>query len=404
MSVAPPRLIAHLDMDAFYASVELLRYPELRGRPVVIGGGRRHQPEEIVDPDTGGIERRFATLRGYAGRGVITTATYEARVFGLHSALGLMKAAQLAPDTVLLPVDFDAYRRYSRLFKAAVGALAPEIEDRGIDEIFVDLTGIVLSGASGADDGWLRARETGLALKQAVRRATGLSCSIGIAPNKLLAKIASELDKPDGLTLLPTDDIAARVWPLPARRINGIGPKSSARLQVLGIRTIGELAAADPALLLEHFGAHYGAWMHEAAHGRDERPVVTYSEPQSISRETTFDRDLHPSRDRDELSAIFDELCAGVSDDLTRKGYVGRTIGLKLRYDNFKTLTRDRTIPQPTQDARTIRRAASECLKRVPLDRRIRLLGVRVGALCRADEAASPVTVAAEEPTRNLFE
>ena len=404
MSVAPPRLIAHLDMDAFYASVELLRYPELRGRPVVIGGGRRHQPEEIVDPDTGGIERRFATLRGYAGRGVITTATYEARVFGLHSALGLMKAAQLAPDTVLLPVDFDAYRRYSRLFKAAVGAIAPEIEDRGIDEIFVDLTGIVLSGASGADDGWLRARETGLALKQAVRRATGLSCSIGIAPNKLLAKIASELDKPDGLTLLPTDDIAARVWPLPARRINGIGPKSSARLQVLGIRTIGELAAADPALLLEHFGAHYGAWMHEAAHGRDERPVVTYSEPQSISRETTFDRDLHPSRDRDELSAIFDELCAGVSDDLTRKGYVGRTIGLKLRYDNFKTLTRDRTIPQPTQDARTIRRAASECLKRVPLDRRIRLLGVRVGALCRADEAASPVTVAAEEPTRNLFE
>ena len=404
MSVAPPRLIAHLDMDAFYASVELLRYPELRGRPVVIGGGRRHQPEEIVDPDTGGIERRFATLRGYAGRGVITTATYEARVFGLHSALGLMKAAQLAPDTVLLPVDFDAYRRYSRLFKAAVGAIAPEIEDRGIDEIFVDLTGIVLSGASGANDGWLRARETGLALKQAVRRATGLSCSIGIAPNKLLAKIASELDKPDGLTLLPTDDIAARVWPLPARRINGIGPKSSARLQVLGIRTIGELAAADPALLLEHFGAHYGAWMHEAAHGRDERPVVTYSEPQSISRETTFDRDLHPSRDRDELSAIFDELCAGVSDDLTRKGYVGRTIGLKLRYDNFKTLTRDRTIPQPTQDARTIRRAASECLKRVPLDRRIRLLGVRVGALCRADEAASPVTVAAEEPTRNLFE
>src|SRR6478736_4937332 len=389
MSVAPPRLIAHLDMDAFYASVELLRYPELRGRPVVIGGGRRHQPEEIVDPDSGRIERRFATLRGYAGRGVITTATYEARAFGLHSALGLMKAAQLAPDTILLPVDFDAYRRYSRLFKAAVGAIAPEIEDRGIDEIFVDLTGIVLSGASGADDGWLRARETGLALKQAVRSATGLSCSIGIAPNKLLAKIASELDKPDGLTLLPMDDIAARVWPLPARRINGIGPKSSARLQVLGIRTIGELAAADPALLLEHFGAHYGAWMHEAAHGRDERPVVTYSEPQSISRETTFDRDLHPSR---------------VSDDLTRKGYVGRTIGLKLRYDNFKTLTRDRTIPQPTQDARTIRRAASECLKRVPLDRRIRLLGVRVGALCRADEAASPVTVAAEEPTRNLFE
>jgi DNA polymerase-4 len=404
MSAAPARLIAHLDMDAFYASVELLRYPELRGRPVVIGGGRRHQPEEIVDPDTGRVERRFATLKGYTGRGVITTATYAARAFGLHSALGLMKAAQLAPDTVLLPIDFDAYRRYSRLFKAAVRAIAPEVEDRGIDEIFVDLTDAAPPGAQTENDRWLRARNLALALKDAVRDATGLSCSIGIAPNKLLAKIASELDKPDGLTLLPAADIARRVWRLPARRINGIGPKSSARLEALGVRTIGELAAADEGLLIEHFGKHYGAWMHEAAHGRDERPVVTHSEPQSISRETTFDRDLHPTRDRDELSAVFTELCAGVGDDLVRKGYAGKTIGLKLRYDNFKTVTRDQTIAAATQDARTIRRAAGECLKRVLLDRRIRLLGVRVGALCRADEAAQSVPVAAEEPTRNLFE
>jgi DNA polymerase-4 len=219
-----------------------------------------------------------------------------------------------------------------------------------------------------------------------------------------LAKIASDLDKPDGLTLLPEAEIAARVWPLPARRINGIGPKSSARLQVLGIRTIGELAVADPALLTEHFGAHNGAWMHEAAHGRDERPVVTHSEPQSISRETTFERDLHPTRDRDELTVVFSELCAGVSEDLRRKGYAGKTIGLKLRYDNFKTLTRDQTIAAPTQDARTIRRAAGECLKRVPLDRRIRLLGVRVGALCHADQAVPEAPPAAEEPTRSLFE
>ena len=404
MSAAPARLIAHLDMDAFYASVELLRYPELAGRAVVIGGGGRYQPEEVVDPETGRIERRFASLRGYTGRGVITTATYEARAFGLHSALGLMKAAQLAPDTVLLPVDFDAYRRYSRLFKAAVRAIAPEIEDRGIDEIFVDLTGIVLAASPAEDDRWRRARETGIALKKAVHQATGLSCSVGIAPNKLLAKIASEFDKPGGLTLLPMGDVAARVWPLPTRKINGIGPKSSARLETLGIRTIGELAAADPALLIEHFGAHYGAWMHEAAHGRDDRMVVTHSEPQSISRETTFDRDLHAKRDRDELSAIFSELCAGVSDDLKRKGYVGKTIGLKLRYDNFKTLTRDHTIAAPTQDAQTIRRAAGECLKRVPLDRRIRLLGVRVGALCPADQASRSAAVGAEEPTLNLFE
>ena len=404
MSTAPSRLIAHLDMDAFYASVELLRYPELSGRAVVIGGGRRHQPEELVDPRSGRIERRFATLRGYTGRGVVMTASYEARAFGLHSAQGLMKAAQRAPDTVLLPVDFDAYRRYSRLFKAAVRAIAPEIEDRGIDEIFVDLTGIVLSGTPSEDEAWRRARDTAVALKGAVRDATGLSCSIGIAPNKLLAKLASELDKPDGLTLLPAADVAARVWPLPARRINGIGPKSSARLETLGIRTIGELAVADPALLREHFGAHNGAWMHEAAHGRDERPVVTHSEPQSISRETTFERDLHPTRDREELSVVFSDLCAGVSDDLRRTGYTGRTIGLKVRYDNFKTLTRDQTIAAPTQDARTIRRAAGECLKRVPLDRRIRLLGVKVGALCHADQAAPHPAVGAEEPTRSLFE
>src|SRR5664279_2215923 len=142
MDAESTRMIAHLDMDAFYASVELLRYPELMGAPVVIGGGRRHQPEESVDPATGRVVRKFATLRGYAGRGVATTATYEARALGLHSAQGLMKAAALAPDAVLLPVDFDAYRKYSRLFKAAVHTIAPRIEDRGIDEIYIDLTGL----------------------------------------------------------------------------------------------------------------------------------------------------------------------------------------------------------------------------------------------------------------------
>ena len=181
--------------------------------------------------------------------------------------------------------------------------------------------------------------------------------------------------------MLAADDIARRIWPLPPRKINGIGPKASTRLEGLGIHTIGELAHADLAWLIEHFGRNYGAWMHEAAHGRDEREVVTYSEPKSISRETTFERDLHPARDREALSRIFTELCVGVADDLQRKGYAGKTIGLKLRYDNFKTVTRDHTIEHATQDARTIRRAAGECLKRVPLDRRIRLLGVRIGAL-----------------------
>jgi len=390
MPTDPVRLIAHLDMDAFYASVELLRYPELAGRPVVIGGGRRHQPVETVDPATGRSTRTFSTLRGYAGRGVITTATYEARKFGLHSAMGLMKAAQLAPDTVLLPTDFDRYRGYSRLFKAAVRSIAPLIQDNGIDEIYVDLTDVqppTVDNELGepVGDPWWRAGAVAQSIREAVRTATGLTCSIGVAPNKLLAKMASELDKPDGLTLLRIEDVPRRIWPLPPRKINGIGPKSSARLEALGIQTIGELAAADPAWLIEQFGRAHGAWMHDAAHGRDERIVLTELEPKSISRETTFDRDLSAHRDRAELSAIFTALCEGVAGDLRRKGYVGKTIGLKLRYDNFKTVTRDKTIERATDDPIEIRRAAGECLKRVPLDRRIRLLGVRAGALSPAD-------------------
>ena len=379
----PQRLIAHLDMDAFYASVELLRYPELRGQPVVIGGGRRHQPQEATDPATGKVTRTFSKLAGYAGRGVITTATYEARALGVGSAMGLMKAAQRAPEAILLPVDFDRYRLYSRRFKEAVRAIAPKIQDRGIDEIYIDLTGVTLPEHDPTvdDDPWWRARDVARALKDAVRTATGLSCSIAVAPNKLLAKIASDLDKPDGLTIVREADVPLRIWPLPVRRINGIGPKAAAKLQAMGLGTIGELAQADPARLVLQFGAHSGAWLTDAANGRDDRPVETESEPKSMSRETTFDRDLHAKRDRDELSRIFTMLCEEVSDDLKRQRYAGRTIGIKLRYDDFQTVTRDQTIDEPTQDAKTIRHAAGLCLKRVPLERRIRLLGVRVGSL-----------------------
>ena len=409
----PARLIAHLDMDAFYASVELLRYPELKGRPVVIGGGSRHQPETVIDAATGAVVRRFARLGDYVGRGVVTTATYEARAFGAHSAMALMKAAKLCPDAVLLPTDFDAYRDYSRRFKAAVRTIAPQLEDNGIDEIYVDLTEVGLTPGVDASDeapeaASERAHRVARAIKDAVRAATGLSCSIGVTPNKLLSKIASELGKPDGLTVLTAADLPARVWPLPARKVNGIGPKTAARLEVLGIKTIGELARAELAWLIEEFGASRGAWMHDASHGRDERPVVTHSEPVSISRETTFERDLSPTRDRDALSEIFTELCSDLAQYLQRNGYVGRTIGLKLRYDNFKTITRDQTIGEPTQDAKTIRRTASECLKRVPLERRIRLLGVRISGLCRAESvAAAAPQVAAEpqqEPMSSLFD
>lgn len=389
-----PRYIAHLDMDAFYASVELLRYPDLRGQPVVIGGGRRHQPALLADGT-----RRYARLVEYAGRGVITTATYEARALGVHSGMGLMKAAALAPEVVLLPTDFDEYRRYSRLFKAAVAEIAPQIEDRGIDEIYIDLTDVPGAQDAVGGDPLGGVRAVARAIKDNVHRATGLTCSIGVTPNKLLSKLCSDLDKPDGLTVLTEADIPARIWPLPARRINGIGPKANARLEALGIRTIGELAACERQWLVEHFGPSYGAWLHEAAHGRDDRPVVTHSEPKSMSRETTFERDLHPRGDREQLGALFTRLCEQVAADLARKGYVGRTIGVKLRFEDFRTVTRDQSLPSPTDDARLIRHAAGQCLKRVTLDRRLRLLGVRVGGLRRKEDVPCPGTPVAAEPS-----
>jgi DNA polymerase-4 len=379
------RLIAHIDMDAFYASVELLRYPELRGRAVVIGGGRDSQPKKRADGS-----HEFVTLRHYAGRGVVTTSTYEARKLGVFSAMGMMKSALLAPDAILLPVDFDEYRKYSRLFKGAVREIASVIEDRGIDEIYVDL-----SDAPGAHDD--AGRAIGGAIKAAVRERTGLTCSIGITPNKLLSKLASELDKPDGLTLLGLDDVPVRIWPLAARKVNGIGPKAAARLTELGIETIGDIAAADPAFLLAHFGKSFGAWLHEAAHGRDERPVVTFSEPKSISRETTFDRDLHAVRDRAELGAILTELCEELAGDLSRKGYAARTLGVKLRFDDFKIATRDLTLPSHILGAREIRAAAGQCLKRVDLSRRLRLIGVRASALARLADLVAPLA-ARDEP------
>ena len=364
-------------MDAFYASVELLRYPELRGHPVVVGGRSLHQPALHADGS-----RQFSRLRDYAGRGVVTTSTYEARALGVFSALGMMKAAKLAPDAYLLPADFDAYRYYSRLFKQAVRDIAPLIEDRGIDEIYIDLTDIPEE-----------TRTLALRIREGVRTATGLSCSIGVAPNKLLAKIGSDLDKPGGITVLTLDDVPTRIWPMATRKINGIGPKASDKLAGLGIRTIGELAQQTQAFLLQHFGRSYGEWLYQAARGLDERPVVTRSEPKSISRETTFERDLHVRTDRARLSEIFTALCQRVAGDLQRKGYVGKTIGIKLRYDDFKTLTRDLTLPVATDDPAEIRRAAGECLRRVPLDKRLRLLGVRVSALQKkgdAEPASSP--------------
>ncbi len=372
------RRVAHLDMDAFYASVELLRYPQLRGLPVVIGGSRhgngRHSGHE-----------QFERLRDYAGRGVVTTASYAAREFGVHSAMGLMQAALRCPQAILLPVDFDEYRRYSRLFKQVIARFSAAVEDRGIDEVYIDF--------SAAQGGQLEGgRALALQIQAAIEQHTGLSCSIGVAPNKLIAKMASEFRKPRGISIVYESELAQKIWPLPCRKINGIGPKASAHLEQLGVRTIGELAGCERGWLVQHFGPNNGGWMHESAWGRDERPVVTQSEPVSMSRETTFERDLHAVRDRAALRALFTDLCERLAGDLQRHGYVGRTIGIKLRYDNFQRATREQTLEIYTSDAALIRRTAGQCLKRAPLERRLRLLGVKVAGLVRGDspEARSP--------------
>ncbi|MBK7685669.1 MAG: DNA polymerase IV [Rhodocyclaceae bacterium] len=375
-SIGPMRRIAHLDMDAFYASVELLRYPDLRGQPVVIGGRSAHQPVTQSDGT-----RTYARLKEYVGRGVTTTSTYEARALGVFSGMGVMKAAKMAPEAILLPIDFAAYRHYSRLFKAAVATVAPHIEDRGIDEIYIDLSEI-------PDDSLTIAQR----LKAAVHEATGLTCSIGITPNKLLSKICSDLDKPNGITIMADGDLQSRIWPLPAKKINGIGPKANEKLAALGIVTIADLAAADPALLQENFGRSFAAWMVNAAQGIDNRPISTDTEPRTISRETTFEHDMHARRNKAELSEIFTDLCTGLARDLQRKGYLAHTIGIKLRFDDFRIVTRDFTLDVAINDAVQIRRAAGECLRRAPLEKKLRLLGVKANNLVTIEAAnAEPV-------------
>ena len=294
--------------------------------------------------------------------------------------MGMMKAARLCPHAIVLPVDFDEVRRFSRLFKSTITEIAPVMQDRGVDEVYIDFTDVPGGQREGG-------RVLARLIQKAIFDATGLTCSIGVAPNKLLAKMASEFHKPKGISIVHEGDLQPLVWPLACRKINGIGPKADAKLAAHGIHTIGELAARSRAWLVQHFGKATGAWLHRAAHGLDERPVQTHSAPVSMSRETTFDRDLHAVHDKAELGAIFTWLCERVAEDLQRAGYSGRTVGIKLRFSDFKSLTREMTVDTLVQDAATIRRLAGLCLRRAPLAQRLRLLGVRVGSL---QEGAPP--------------
>jgi DNA polymerase IV len=341
---SPARRILHIDMDAFFAAVEEKRNPDLKGKPVIIGG--------MGDPNR---------------RGVVSTANYEARKFGVHSAMPLKTALRLCPRGVFLPVDFEAYEVASRMFKGVLLGLGVPMEDVGIDEAYLDLSLLEDSNKTVAGR-----------IKTGILEATGLSCSIGIAPNKLLAKIASDLEKPDGLTIIGESDVETRIWPLPIRKLYGIGPKTEASLREMGVLTIAQLAVLSVDVLVGRFGESYGHYLREASRGMDESPLVTHWEPKSFSREMTFQADV---KDWQAIARTIAEQARDVASDLERRGYLARTVTLKVRFDDFRTVTRSCSLIDPVRNEGLIRRAAFSCLQRVELRRKVRLIGVRVSNL-----------------------
>jgi DNA polymerase-4 len=338
------RRIMHVDMDAFFASIEQRRRPELRGKPIIVGG--RGDPRS---------------------RGVVSTASYEARKYGVGSGMPLRTAYALCPECIFLPVDYGYYAGISEAIKAILHDFTPIIEDGGIDEAYLDVSGLDEPPEAIAE-----------AIKRRIKEATGLSCSVGIAPNKLLAKMASDLRKPDGLTRITEKDVERLIWPLRTRKLVGIGPKTESRLAERRILTIGELAAVDERTLVEWFGNAYGRYLYEASRGIDESPLVTHWEPKSHGREVTFEEDTDdPSFVQSTLSA----LAQRVADEIKARGYRGKTVTVKLRFSDFETHTRSQTLEAPSDSPETIKAAAFDCLGRFDISKKVRLIGVRVEGL-----------------------
>jgi nucleotidyltransferase/DNA polymerase involved in DNA repair len=362
-----PRVIAHVDMDAFFVSVELLRRPQLRGKPVLVG-----------------------TVGGAASRGVVMAASYEAREFGVHSALPLAIAHRRCPQAILIPRDMAFYRRASAKVMEILRRFSDRVEVAGLDEAYLDLSDCPAPKA--------RARQ----LKREMREETGLVCSVGLAPNKLCAKIASDLEKPDGFCVLQPERMLDVVGDRPAKLIPGVGPRTAERLARIGINTVAELASATDADLEGAFGPRMGTELRDRARGHDERPVVTEREQKSESRETTFPDDVSA---RAVLNATVDELAESVAGGLAEGGHVGRTITLKIRLRPFRTHTRSRTISSHTADAAVIRTIARRLLADFELDAPVRLLGVGVAGLMRTvtgPQAATPAEQASEALSLDL--
>lgn len=349
------RRIPHMDMDAFFAAVELRRHPELKGKPLVIGG--------CGDP---------------TGRGVVSTASYEASAFGIHSAMPLKTARKLCPEAVFLPVDHGEYSRVSAQVKAILKEFSSIMEDGGIDEAYLDIT---LTQAP--------SEVIARSIKERIRSSLRLTCSIGIAPNKVLTKIASDLEKPDGVTMLGQEDIPPRIWLLPTRKLWGIGPKTEEHLGRMGIWTIGEILSVGIEALVREFGASHGNYLYRASRGIDERPLVTHQIPKSSSRGTTFE---HDTRDWRLLTETLLELTREVTEEIRKGGLIARTVTMKVRSSNFETHTRGRTLKETTDELTIIRGAVLSSLKRFDLQRPIRLIGIRLGGLRNASEESTEIS------------
>lgn len=348
------RVIFHVDMDAFYVSAERLRDPDLKGKAVIIG----------ADPKEG------------KGRGVVAACSYEARELGVHSAQPISIAYRKAPDAEYLRPDFSYYGRVSNEVMRILEGFADVFEQVSIDEAFLDVSTRVRDFEAAAD----LARE----IKATVREETDLTCSVGVAPNKSTAKIASDMEKPDGLTVVPAEEVEAFLAPLPVKRIPGVGPKTRSVLEEMGIGTIGELAQRAPGELTAAFGKG-GVWLWAIATGREEAPVEEEREPKSFSAEHTFERNLDDwDRILEAVPALVDDVHWRVAED----GYLYRTVGIKIRFENFDTHTRDRTLTAHANDRETVEAVARELFQEFQTEgRKVRLIGVRVAKLKRIEEA-----------------
>jgi DNA polymerase-4 len=343
-----PEPILHVDLDAFYASVEVLKDPALAGRPVVVGGA--------------------------GTRGVVMSASYEARAFGIRNAMPAVRARRLCPDAVFVPPDFESYQAHSNRFREVLLSVTPLVEPIALDEAFLDVSGAVL----------LFGEPEAVAerIRRLVRTQVGVTCSVGVAPSKLVAKLASRQAKPDGLVVVRAGDFWSFLDPLPARALWGVGEKTVETLARLGVKTIGDLAQTPPSVLGRLLGEQHAADLIDLAQGSDERVVVPYEAPKSVSHEETFDTDLDAEDDllREALA-----LSHKVAARLRKDGYRTRTVVLKIRLANFTTLTRSRTLPAPTDVAADLYEVVCELYRGLPgVRRRVRLLGVAATGLVPA--------------------